>query len=180
MRSMANVNVTLGLISVPVKVYAATESGGVSFNQLHVHDSDGSAHRVNMPTVCSDCGEVVPRNMLAKGVERDGKTVVFTADELAAIEPEAARDFEVLKFVDAAEIDVISYTSPYFLEANVKANKRAVDMYHLIRQVLVESGRVGLVRYCQRGKQHLAVLRVSGKALVVQNVCWPSDVRSRP
>jgi DNA end-binding protein Ku len=177
LRSMANTNVVFGLISVPVKVYSAIESRGMAFHQYHQHD-DGTAHRVTMPTVCTGCGEVASRGSLIKGAERGDTTILITADELAAVEPESAKDFEVLKFVDAAEIDPISYSSPYYLEPDAKRGKRAVETYSLLRTVLTESGRVGIVTYTMRSKTHLAVLRPSGNALVLQNIAWPADVRS--
>jgi DNA end-binding protein Ku len=177
LRSMANNNITVGLINIPTKMYSAVESNDVWFHQHHVHD-DGSAHRVNMPALCSGCGEIVSRSDLVRGVERGDTTILVTADELATIEPESAKDFDVQRFVPATEIDPILYGSPYYIEPDQKRGKRAVETYALLREVLVSRQVVGLVTYCMRGKQHLAVLRALGKTLVVQNICFPADVRA--
>jgi DNA end-binding protein Ku len=176
LRSMANSHISFGLISVPVKMYSAIESRGVAFHQYHQHD-DGTAHRVNVLCVCADCGEVVSRGDLVKGVERGDTPILVTADELAAIEPESAKDFEVLRFCHADEIDPIGFASAYYLEPDPK-RKRAVETYVLLRTVLTESGRVGIVRYTIRGKTHLAVLRAAGNVLVVQHIQWSADVRA--
>jgi DNA end-binding protein Ku len=178
MRSMSNTNITFGLISVPVKMYSAIELNDLRFNQFHVHD-DGSASRIEMPAVCKDCGEVVSRSDLVKGVERGDTAILVSDDELKSVESDSGgEDFEVLSFVGQDEIDPISYESPYYLEPDPKRGKRAVETYSLLRTVLTESNRVGIVRYTMRGKTHLAVLRAVGNALVVQNIQWPADVRA--
>jgi DNA end-binding protein Ku len=178
MRSMSDTNITFGLISVPVKMYSAIESNDLRFNQFHVHD-DGSASRVNMPAVCQGCGEVVSRSDLVKGVERGDAAILLSDDELKSVESDAGdKDFEVLSFVHQDEIDPISFASPYYLEPDPKRGKRAAETYVVLRTALTESRKVGIVRYTMRSKTHLAVLRVSGKVLIVQNICWPADLRA--
>jgi DNA end-binding protein Ku len=178
MRSMANTNVSFGLISVPVKMYGAVEASDIRFNQFHVHD-DGSASRIEMPCICKDCGEVVPRGDLVKGVERNDTAILVSDDELRSCESDAGgKDFEVLRFCHADEIDPISFASPYYLEPDPKRGKRAVETYVLLRTALTDSRKVGVVRYTMRSKTHLAVLRAVDKVLIVQNICWPADLRA--
>jgi DNA end-binding protein Ku len=175
---MANTTIAFGLINVPVKMYSAVDTNDVKFKQFHVHD-DGSASRIEMPCVCKDCGEVVARGDLVKGVERGDAAILLSDDELKSVESDAGgKDFEVLSFVHQDQIDPISFAAPYYLEPDPKRGKRAVETYVLLRTALTESRRVGIVRYTMRSKTHLAVLRVSGKVLIVQNICWPADLRA--
>lgn len=177
MRNMSNTNISFGpFINIPVRVYAATEDNSVKLNMFHVH-ADGSASRVGMPAKCKDCGEIVDRGDLARGVERNGTAILIDKDELTALETDTGRDFEVLSFCDATEVNPMRYDTPYFLEPDEKRSKRAVDGYALLRNLLADSGRVGVVRYTMRSRQHLAVLRPDGDVLTVQNVLWDAELR---
>ena len=124
MRSMANTSITFGpFINVPVKMYSAVEDSGVRFNLFHVHD-DGSASRIEMPCVCKDCGEAVPRNQLVKGVERDDTPILVTDDELAGVESDSGREFDILAFLHQDEIDPLLFEQPITLSLTSSAARK--------------------------------------------------------
>src|SRR5271163_1764607 len=114
MRSSANTSISWGLVNVPVQMFAATETHDVKFSLFHVH-GDGSASRIGMPTICKDCGEVVPRGELVKGIECGDQAVLVTADELAAVEQESGKAFTVQRFVDAGAINPLTLQASYYL-----------------------------------------------------------------
>ena len=177
MRSIANSSISFGpFINVPVKMYSAVEDHKVDFHQYHECDG-GTVSRIEMPTRCKACHAEVPRNTLAKGVERGDEVIIITADELASVEAQAGKDFDVSAFVFAEEISPLYYDAPYFLEPDVKRGKRAVETYTLLREVLTASQRVGVVTYCMRGRTHLAILRPADKVLVLQNIHFPNEIR---
>lgn len=124
MRSMANASISWGLVNVPVQMFAATESHDVKFSLFHLHE-DGSASRIEMPCVCKQCGEVVPRSGLLKGVERGDQAILVTADELAAVEQESGRAFTVLRFVDAGSINPLTLEASYYLSPPRQGQQRA-------------------------------------------------------
>ncbi len=185
MRSMGTGSLGFGLVSVPVKMYSATESHDPKFNSCHVHE-DGTGHRIAMVRRCTQCEAEVGYGDLVKGVEReDGTMLLILKEELESIDTDVSSGFEILKFVHADEgPDPLTYESGYYLAPDVgggkgkPVNKAALDGYVLLRTVLRESGRVGIVKYTMRSKTHVAVLRVVGDVLVLQNTIWADELRT--
>lgn len=169
MRAVKKSSLSFGLVNVPVGLYKATESHDVSFKQHHA----GCGGGISLVRTCKGCEQEVAWADLAKGIEVDGQLVIVEPDELKSLEGEQVPAVEVLQFIGADEIDPISYESPYYLAPD----KTSVEGYALIREVLAESGKVGLVKFALRGRESLGVLRVSGKVLVVHTIAWPDEIR---
>jgi DNA end-binding protein Ku len=162
--------VSFGLVNVPVKLYSATEDRDVSFHQ--VHSDDGG--RVRYKRFCQVCGEEVPYSDIAKGYEMDGgDVVVLTDSDLADLPLPTAKTVELLAFVPAEQVDPVSYSRSYYLEPD----KAGVKPYALLRDALLEAGRVGLVKVAIRNRESLAVLRPREDVLVMQTMVWPDEVR---
>jgi DNA end-binding protein Ku len=171
MRAVKKASLGFGLVNVPVRMYLATESHDVGFHQHH----QGCNGAIGMARTCKDCGEVVPYADIVSGIKRDGKLVTLTKDELAGLEDERGAQIEVLQFCQAGEIDPILFDeNTYYLEANGGDPKG----YPLLRQALLESNLVGVVRYVMRTRQHLGILRVIGNVMVIHPMHWPDEVRS--
>jgi len=153
-RSINNTSINFGLVNVAVKVYAATENHDVKFHQRHGGQA-GCRGLLGRQNVCKDCGQVVEFGDIVKGFDVDGATVILTGDELAAVENEAGKALEVVQFVHAEEVDPMLLQAPYYLEPSAAS----LSGYALLREVLTETDRVGMVRYTHRGRTHLAVLR---------------------
>lgn len=169
MRATKVCSLGFGLVSVPVKVYKATESHDIGMHRHH-KDCNGA---VGQRLYCKECGELVEFGDIISGVEHDGQLVILTPEEKAGVEGEVGKDIEVLQFVDADEVDPILYEQPYYLEPDGK-----VDGYALLRQVLVESNRVGIVQFVMRTRSTLGVLRVLGNVLVIETMRWIDEVRN--
>lgn len=177
MRSVSNTFITFPpFISLPVKTYTASDSHSVSFNFHHVHE-DGSASKISRPYMCNECGESVAYGDLVKGQTRGETVLLVTEDELSQVESDAGKEYEVLHFVHADDIPLMLFGDPYFLEADEKRGKSASETYATLHAVLVETRQVGVVKYTNRGKTHLATLRPEGDVLVLQNIRWPDELR---
>ena len=171
-RSIASGTISFGLVSIPVKLYPATEaSATLAFNMLH--DKDGS--RLKQQYVCAKDGEVVPREDTVKGFEfAKDRYVTFTADELKALDEIATQTIDIAEFVPAAAIDPVYFDKAYYLGPD-KGGERA---YRLLGEALERSGKAALGRYAARGKQYLVLIRPKGRRLVMQQLLYADEVRS--
>lgn len=170
MRAIWKGSVSFGLVSIPVRLHAATEDRDVSFHQVHAADGG----RVRYRRVCSACGDEVPYADIAKGYELlSGETIVLTDEDLANLPLPTTKTVELLAFVPTEQLDPLGYARGYHLEPEPSGRKP----YLLLRRALQESGRVGLVKVAIRTKEALAVLRPRGPGLVLQTMVWPDEVR---
>jgi DNA end-binding protein Ku len=174
-RAIAGATISFGLVSIPVKLYSATQpSAGVSFNLLHAK----CGMRVKQQYVCPhDNNELVPREDMIKGYETDkDRYVTFTTDELKALEERATETIDIAQFVPVAAIDPVYFDKPYYLSAE-KGGEKA---YMLLAEAMRESGRAALARYAARGKQYLVMVRPTTEkpgGLVLQQLLYADEVR---
>ena len=169
MRAVWTGSVTFGLVNVPVKAYGATEDHDLSFHQ--VHDKDGG--RIRYERRCEVCGEKVEYKHIDKAFEEDGDTVVITDEDFDSL-PEANNDeIEVVQFVPADQIDPLMMEKSYYLAPEGKTPKS----YLLLRQTLLDSELIAVVRFALRQKTRLGVLRVVNKVIVLQGLMWADEVR---
>lgn len=170
MRAIWKGAVSFGLVSVPVKLYAATENKDISFRQVHA--SDGG--RIKYQRVCSLDGEEVPYQDIAKGYEtEDGEMVILDEADFAQLPASSSREISVEKFVPSSQIDPMLFEKSYYLEPE----KTGTKPYTLLRQALLESDRMALVTVSLRQRMSLAVLRVRDDVIVLQTMMWPDEVR---
>lgn len=170
MRAIWKGAVSFGLVTIPVRLYSATEDRDVSFHQVHAADGG----RIRYRRVCTTCGEEVAYADLAKGFELPtGETVMLTDEDLADLPLPSAKVVELLAFVPADQLDALAFARGYHLEPEAAGLKP----YVLLRRALAASGRVGLVKVAIRTKEALAVLRPRGDGLVLQTMVWPDEVR---
>ncbi|MEP9381474.1 Ku protein [Nocardioides sp. KR10-350] len=171
MRAIWKGAVSFGLVSVPVKLYAATESHDVSFRQVHVKDGG----RIRYQRVCSIDGEEVPYSEIAKGYEtEDGEMVVLTDDDFANLPTTSSREIAVEKFVPSDQIDPMLFERSYYLEPENTGAKP----YALLRQALLDADRMAVVTVALRQRTTVAVLRVRDDVIVLQTMMWPDEIRT--
>ena len=170
MRSIWKGAISFGLVTIPVKLYSATQARDVSFHQVHAQDGG----RIKYKRTCAIDGEEVPYSDIAKGYELpSGQTVVLTDDDFADLPLTSSRTIDVLEFVPLAEVDPIYFEKSYYLEPD----KTGVRPYVLLRDALEQSGRVALVKVALRSREALATLRVRGGVFVLETMLWPDEVR---
>jgi len=170
-RAMWKGSISFGLVTIPIKLYAATETKNVSFRQVHAADGG----RIQYKRVCTICGEEVPYSDIAKGYElSNGDMVVLDNDDLAGLPLASTSGIDVLEFVPLESVDPMYYDRGYYLEPD----KGAAKPYVLLRDALHKSGRVAIVKVALRQRETLALLRVWSDVLVLQTMLWPDEVRA--
>jgi len=173
-RAIAGATISFGLVSIPVKLYSATQaSAGVSFHLLH--GKCGS--RVKQQYICPRDNELVARDEMVKGYEiSKDQYVTFTPEELKALEERATETIDIAQFVTVSSIDPVYFDKPYYLSAE-KGGEKA---YMLLTEAMRESGRAALARYAARGKQYLVMVRPTTEkpgGLVLQQLLYADEVR---
>lgn len=171
MRAIWKGAVSFGLVSVPVKLYAATESHDVSFRQVHAKDGG----RIKYQRVCAIDGEEVTYADIAKGYEtEDGEMVILTDEDMAELPMSSSREIAVEKFVPTEQIDPMLFEKSYYLEPE----KTGAKPYALLRQALVDADRMAVVTIAIRQRSSIAVLRVRDDVIVLQTMMWPDEIRT--
>jgi DNA end-binding protein Ku len=170
-RAVGTGSISFGLVAIPVKLYPATQgTGAVSFNMLHKE----CGSRLKQQYLCSRDGVIVPREEMVKGYEfAKDQYVVFTPEELKSLEERASQTIDITEFVPMEKVDPVYYDKPYYL-APEKGGEKA---YHLLGEVMRESGRAALARYAARGKQYLVMIRPIERGLVMQQLLYADEVR---
>lgn len=168
-RSIWTGTLNFGLISMPVKLYSATRSKTVRFNQLHASDNV----RIQTKRFCPAEEKEVPLDEIVRGYEiSPDRYVVIDDAELETLAPEATRAIEIADFVALEEIDPIYYDQPYYVVPNTGGAKS----YRLLLQVMRETGKVAIARVVLRSRERLVAVRPYGDALVMATMIYGDEV----
>ncbi|HZD72066.1 MAG TPA: Ku protein [Actinomycetes bacterium] len=163
--------ISFGLVTIPVKVYGATEEKTLHFNQLHATDGG----RIRYKRVCSACGQEVAYQDIVKGYEYEKDHYVTLSDEeLEALPVPTARSIEIERFVESDQIDPIYFQRSYYLVPD----GTGVKAYHLLREAIGDDGKVALAKVAFREKEHLATVRLRDNVLVLETMYWPDEIRA--
>jgi len=171
-RAVASANISFGLVSIPVQLFSAGNSAaGISFNLLH--GKCGS--RLKQQYICPKEDNIVgTRDEMRKGYEFEkDQYVLFTDEELKALEEQSTQTVEVTEFVPLATIDPVYFDKAYYLGPDKGGSKA----YWLFAEVLRRKGRVALAKYAARGKQYLVMVRATDDGLVMQQLLYADEVR---
>ncbi len=169
-RAIWNGSISFGLVTIPVKLYGATQDNDVSFRQ--VHQADGG--RVRYQRVCEVCGQVLQWEDIAKGFEAaDGRMAVLTDEDFDALPLTSLKTVDVVQFVDADEIDESYLQKSYFLEPQSTGMKP----YVLLREALQKQDKVAVVKVALRNRESLALVRPKDDLLLLHTMYWPDELR---
>ena len=158
-----------GLVNIPVKLYSATESSDVDLDMLDKKDHSHIKYlRVNEKT-----GKEVAWNNIVKGYDTGGKYVVLDELDFEKAGAEKTKLIEITDFVNQEEIDSVYYETPYYLAPE----KSGVRPYALLREALIKTKRAGVASFVMRNKEHLAILRVSGDAIILNRIRFHEEIR---
>jgi len=171
-RSIASASISFGLVSVPVEVYSTGESAAsVSFNMLH----KDCGTRLKQQYICPKDDVVVDRENTVKGYEfSKSQYVVFTPDEIKALDQKATNCIEITEFVLLAHVDRIYLEKAYYLGPG-KGGDRP---YRLLAQALAQTGRAALGQYAARGRQNLVLVRPMDGVLVMEQLHYADELRA--
>jgi DNA end-binding protein Ku len=170
-RAIASTSISFGLVTLPVKIYSAGQpSARVSFNLIH--QECGS--RLRQQYVCLKCDDVVESEDIVKGYEfAKGQYVLFTPEELAAIETPKTEGIEITEFVPLADVDPVYFDRAYYLGPD-KAGARA---YRLLAKALEETERAAIAKYATRGKAYVVMILPRDGLLLMEQLHYSDDVR---
>jgi DNA end-binding protein Ku len=170
-RSIASLTLSFGLVSIPVKLYSATEtSSTVKFNLLA---KDGS--RLKQQYVSEKDQTVVPRAEMVKGYEFEkDRFVLFSSEELKALEEASSPTIEIMAFIPEKSVDPLYYDKAYLLAPD----KRGGKPYALLAEAMRKSGRCALAKWAWKSKQYVVQVRPVEDGLVLQQLLYADEVRS--
>ena len=171
-RSIASLTVSFGLVAIPVKLYSATESqGGISFNLLH----KGCGSRVKQQYFCARENIPIGREDMVKGYEfAKDQYVMFTPEELKAMEETGTHSADITEFVPISAIDPVYFDKAYYLAPD----KGGAKPYALLAQALRESERCAIGHWAARGKAYIVMIRPVEDGLVMQQLLYDTEVRA--
>lgn len=171
MRAIWNGAISFGLVTIPVKLYTATESKDVRFHLLH--KTDGA--RIVEKRFCEAENVEVGWADLVRGYEvAKGEYVILAPEEIDAVKPESSTTIEIGDFVELTEIDPIYFEKSYFLEPTTVGSRP----FNLLMRALDETGRIAVARVTIRTRERLATLRTYDGTLVLETMFWPDEIRS--
>jgi DNA end-binding protein Ku len=163
-------HLTFGLISIPVRMFAAARGERISFNQLHKECHS----RLKQPLFCPVCNRNVERSEVVKGYEYEkDQYVLFSDEELDKIEPSSAHVMEILEFVKLDEVDPLYFDSSYYLtpdDAGVKA-------YQLLMKAMEESGYGAIAKLTMHQREHIVVIRPGTQGMTLHTMFYSNEIR---
>ena len=169
-RSIWKGAISFGLVTIPVKLYSATEEKDISFRQVHPEDGG----RIKYKRVCEKCGREIPYAEIAKGYElADGRMVILEAEDFDNLPLATTKSVEVVQFVAEDEVDPTYFAKTYFLQADGPG----VKPYVLLRDALAGSGQSALVKVALRSREALALVRPKDGVLLMHTMLWPDELR---
>ena len=169
-RSTGSATISFGLVAIPVRLYVATHSEQLSFNQIHAP----CGSRIRQQILCPRCERPVERSEILKGYqfEKD-RYVTFTDEELKAVEAEASRNIDIHEFVPLASVDPLYFEGANYLGPQAGAEKA----YHLLVAAMRDRKTVALAQFVHHGKEHLVLIRPFADGLVMHTMHYADEVR---
>jgi DNA end-binding protein Ku len=170
MRTIWKGSISFGLVTIPIAVYPATSSSEkISFNMLR----KGDLSPIKFKRVAEADGKEVPWDQIVKGYQFEkGKYVTFEDKDFEAVELESTDSISIQDFVDMDQIDPVYFHTPYYLEPM----KGGDSAYALLRDVLAETGKVGIAKVALRNREHLAAVKAQGQLLVMELMHFAQEI----
>ena len=160
-----------GMVSVPVKLYSATEEKTVHFNQLH----KDCQTRIQMPRWCPTCDRKVEQAEIVKGYPvGDNQYVLMEEADFASLPVKSLKTIDVVAFVEGGQIDPRHYNKPYFLAPEDAGTKA----FSLFLQAMAKVNMVGICKLGYREREHLATIRAFGGVILLQTLYYSDELRN--
>src|SRR6266545_3867442 len=172
MRSIWKGHIRFLLVAIPIRVYNAIEaSERIQFNQLH-RDDFGP---VGYDKRCKKCGQIVTNDQITKGYQYEpDRYAIVEPEEIAKIKIKTTRAVDILGFVDSAEIAPMFFDAPYYIGPDGPV---ADKPFALLRQVLKDTGKIGLAKVVLRDREDLVAVFPHDDGIVLQKLRYPAEVR---
>ncbi|WP_227767187.1 Ku protein [Zhaonella formicivorans] len=171
MRSMWKGAISFGLVTIPVKLFTATESKEIKFNYLH----DECKTPIRYQKFCPTCERELNSEEIVRGYEYEkGRYVILKDEDFEKLPLDSIKSIQILDFVNLQEIDPIYFMKAYFLAPGDFGTKA----YKLLYQALEETGKIAIAKVFLRTKENLATLRVYQNCLLLETMFYPDEVRN--
>lgn len=169
-RAIGSGTISFGLVSIPVKLFSATSSQAVQFHLLH----GKCRSRIRQQTFCPTCNQTVERSDLVRGYEfaRD-QYVVLTDEELKQAEAGVSEAIEIQEFIPLASLDPMYFDKGYYLGPDRGGEKA----YRLLADAMASSQKVSVAKFVMYAKEHLVIIRPTGKGLMLHTVYYADEIR---
>lgn len=165
--------ITFGLISIPIRLYAAARSDRISFNQIH----EPCRSRIKQQIYCPTCDRTVERSELVKGYEVEKDTYVIVEDEeIKKIAPESQETMEIQEFVKLDEVDPLYFDASYYATPE-EPGKRA---YQLLLETMQKTGYAAMAKLAMHQREYTVVIRPREQGLTLHSIFYENEVRAIP
>ncbi len=169
MRALWKGAITFGLVTIPVSLFPATRREELKFRQLRASDQSP----VNYKRVAEADGKEVPWDQIVKGYEYEkGKFVIIKDEDFARVDVEATQTVDIMNFVSIDDVDPLLFYKPYFLEASKGGDKA----YVLLRDALIDTGKIAIAKVVIRTRQHLAAVKPQKRGLMLELMHFPKEL----
>ena len=169
MRALWKGAISFGLVTIPVSLFPATRREELKFRQLRASDQSP----VNYKRVAEADGKEVPWDQIVKGYEYEkGKFVIIKDEDFARVDVEATQTVDIMNFVSIEDVDPLLFYKPYFLEASKGGDKA----YVLLRDALIDTGKIAIAKVVIRTRQHLAAVKPQKKGLMLELMHFPKEL----
>lgn len=169
MKSIWNGSISFGLVSIPVKVYSASEERGLDLDMLDKHDFS----RIRYKRVNEKTGEEVAWKDIVKGYKMNDAYTILEKEDFENANVKKSKTIDIESFIDESEVSDVLFKKPYFLEPQKEGGKS----YNLLRDVLKKTGKLGVATFVMRQKEHLTLVGVYKNALVLHVIRFSDEIR---
>lgn len=169
MRSIWNGSISFGLVTIPVKLYSASEDRKLDLDML-----DKSDHaRIRYKRVNENSGEEVEWKDIVKGYRQGESYIILTDEDFESANVKKSRTIDIEEFIDESDVADVLFKKPYFLEPQKGGEKS----YNLLKQALVETGKLGVATFVMRQKENLSLVGVYNETIVLHVIRFSDEIR---
>lgn len=169
MRSIWNGSISFGLVSIPIKMYSASEDRKLDLDMLDVHDNA----RIRYKRVNEDTGKEVEWKDIVKGFKQDDSYVILEKEDFEMANMKKSKTIDIEEFIEESEVSDLLYKSPYFLEPQKEGSKS----YNLLRDALKKTKKLGVATFVMRQKEHLSLIGIYKDVLVLHVIRFADEIR---
>jgi DNA end-binding protein Ku len=169
MKSVWNGTVSFGLVSIPIKMYSASESRNIDLDMLDKHDHA----RIRYKRVNEDTGEEVVWKDIVKGFKKDDAYIILEKEDFENANVKKSKTIDIEEFVEETEVADMLFKSPYYLEPQKEGGKA----YNLLRDALKKTGKLGVATFVMRQKENLSLIGVYKNVIVLHVIRFAEEIR---
>lgn len=169
MKSVWNGTISFGLVSIPIKMYSASENRTLDLDMLDKHDHA----RIRYKRVNEDTGEEVEWKNIVKGYKKDDTYIILEKEDFENANVKKSKTIDIEEFVEADDVADLLFKNPYFLEPQKEGGKA----YNLLRDVLKKTGKLGVATFVMRQKENLSLIGVYKEVIVLHVIRFAEEIR---